>query len=291
MTKKALAAGLICGSLGILIFVLQPTLLMYLPNSFVDILNAIASSLIVATIFMTTLEIFNRNELLGSVREYLQRAVEDIRQAEFSKTLSDRITEEIFCQVDQFIIRTPYLLRNMKVSLEFQLAEPGYLKLIDTTSFTVENLTAAPIKDELPAYENSELSGEYTAYPKLTKFQVGGEQKLEEMVSQSKINSSDGRLTILIPIELAPGGTSEIVFTVEKIVRRSDSDIWNVTYKTSNLSIVCVAPTELEVSAYAIHPDVQHFKATPSGVTLKRWDIQCGILPFQGIQLSWKESA
>lgn len=290
LTLKTLVTAFACFVFGSIFLAIRLTFQQFLPAPLVEILKELTSSLIVAAIFLTTIEIFHRTELLREIEETLSKGAEEIRRTEFSKTLSDRITPFIFYQVDEFIIKTPYLLRDMKVNLEFQPAKPGYLKLIDTTSFKVENLTTAIIKDELPALEDSELTIEYPQYPKITRLEIGGRDMLDDLNGHQKIVSSEGRLTVLLPLNLAPNSYTEISFTIEKIVRDSDSDIWNVTFKTVNLSICCTAPQDMQINAYPVHPDRLHFKPIFGGFdsALKRWDLECGLLPYQGIHLLWR---
>jgi hypothetical protein len=291
MARKTLRVAAIAAILGFLILLLQALNVISPPTNWMQFLRDLAFSLILAAILLATVEFFTKNELLQDIRSFLTDGAETIRQAEFAKTLSDRITPDIFNQVDQFIIKSPYLLKDMKVNLEFQTSDREYLKLIDTTFFKVTNLTTALIRDEIPAYETSELSSEYPEYPIVTNVEIDGQKKLDEIRSTGKIARSGSRLTVCLPIVLPSQGTVEILFTTEKYVRCSDSDIWNVTHKTTNLSISCTGPEDLEVRAYPIHPDAKYFKPMlGSQGKLKRWDIECGILPFQGIQLWWKQS-
>lgn len=292
MARKTLTVAAVAGILGVSILLLQVFNVIHLPPNWMQFMRDLAVTFILAAILLTTVEVFTKSELLLDIRNSLNAGAETIRQAEFAKTLSDRITPAIYDQVEQFVIKSPYLLRDMKVNLEFRASDLGYLKLIDTTAFKVRNLTTATIRDEIPAYETSELSSEYPDYPVVTNVEIGGQKKLDELQSNGKITRSGSRLTVCLPIVLPPQGTGEILFTTEKYVRSSDSDIWNVTHKTTNLSISCTGPENLEVRAYPIHPDTKCFKAILGSLQgrLKRWDIEGGILPFQGIQLWWKQS-
>lgn len=292
MKIKTLQIALLIALISIVLLLLLASNVIPLPNIWAQFTRDLAISLFVAAVILMTVEVFTKSELLGDIRNFLSKGAEDIRNAEFAKTLSDRITPDIFNQVDQFIIKSPYLLKDMKVNLEFLESDSNTLKLVDTTSFKVTNLTTATIKDDLPAYENSELTSEYPEYPIVTNIEIEGQKRLDELRATGKIIRQGSRLKIDFPISLPSGETIEIQFTIVKYVRNSDSDIWNVTHKTSNLSISCAGPENLEVRAYPIHPDVNFFKSIVGSeqARLKRWDIECGILPFQGIQLWWKQS-
>jgi hypothetical protein len=298
MTVKAVATAFVYILLGLMIFILTPyitTTITWIPK---ELFQELTTSLFVAGLFVASIEIFNRTELINEVLRSLDLKLkelrdftDEIRQSDFSKSLCNKITEEIFYQIDEFIIKSPYILRSMRVNLEFKPYNRKYFKLIDDTSFKVENLSQAPVHDEIVADEDCDLYNDYPEYPKVTHIKIGKEEVLDNLQTEKRIERTGDRLRINIPINIDPNEKIDISFTIEKIVRISDSDIWNVTYKTDCLSLVCSAPQNVYFEAYALHPDKNNFHQKSAGTdsTLKRWDMECGLLPFQGIRLKWRQ--
>lgn len=241
-------------------------------------------ALIIAAIFTFFIELAKHSWLIVE----LEKVASDIRRAQLDATISGLVADEISQQINESILRDPYVLKDMSVDLTFEKQDNSEILLLtDSTRFKVHNLTRHPVIYEFKADETTELEDT----PQLKSLIIGGNKyQVSQLLKKKWLNQERNTLKIKMAVQIPPGDKDiEIEFQVQKYVRSSDSDFWNVTDKTVNLRIVCRVPAQLEVRAFCEHPDETKFYPHPQE-NPTAWELLTGILPYQGIRLAWRES-
>jgi hypothetical protein len=89
-------------------------------------------------------------------------------------------------------------------------------------------------------------------------------------------------------VELIPGESIRVTAKMADISNSRDVFPFLVNKAAINLFITVSHPEDLVVRASPLHPSEHLFKTKVDEPNLKTWAIEGGLLPFQGIQLSWE---
>lgn len=255
-----------------------------------DIPKDISTALFVAAFLTLTFEPLVKRYIRKDIKQHLDKVLQSIKAATFSTLLSGILSEAIFKQVNDFLIKRPYLLKNIETILQFEKSnDDNFLILTDTTSFQVYNLANFSVDYPFRANEVTEVKSKFPNYPSIKSLSVDGkEYNIQELKERGIIKDEGNRLRISLPIPVQPQKNVRVIFTVEKVVRNEDHDSWDVTDKTENMCILCSRLDGMKVEAYPIHPEIEEplKPVLDQGKNIK-WELNTGILPNQGIELSW----
>jgi hypothetical protein len=276
-------------------FLVAPKLLK-MPGWSEDLLPDIGIGLLAAGILTMSIE--------PIARRRLHRDVKEMREAHFESVLKGFMPESIFEEVRTQIIDQPFLRKDFRLTIELSPPgnKPAYLRKTQTISYEVENTSRAPgtfivapwverrNEDQFPngtKIETVKVTSPYTS--RATEHDGTGSeeeysgQRLEEMCEKT-----DVAVTAEISVPLGPGQTARVVAVTTSILESRDVFDLLVTTPTTGLDCTVVHPEKFEVQALPLHPSVHAFKVEVHNPTVKRWRIETGLLPSQGIQTTWR---
>lgn len=266
---------------------LAPPLNIPAPLWLLSLLSDLGIGLLAAGIITGTLEPVSRKRL--------QLDIAEIKQAHFESVLKGLMPEPIFHEVQAHIIRKPFLRTNFSVNLELSWVDETreYLYKSQTVSYNVENVSRTLERYELRVYEERINEDRFPGATSIREIRVQSSDDLEPNVyiadSLDKfIEKTDQLVEARIPVMLEPGQRVRIVTQVKSVHFSRDVYPYNLTNPTILLDFTLAHPNDLLVQALPLHPSKHAFITEVRAPTLKRWRIEAGFLPFQGIQISWR---
>ena len=251
-----------------------------------DLLSDLGVGLLAAGITTATLEPISRRRL--------QRDVEEIKQAHFESVLKGLMPEPIFDEVQAHIIRQPFLRTNFHVTLELSWTDETreYLCKSQTNSYDVENMSRTLERYELRVSEERVNEDKFPGSTRIQEIRVQLpvdpmptvyiDARLDEFVEKT-----DQYVRALIPVMLEPGQSAKVITRRKTILSGRDVYPYAVNKPTIQLDLTVAHPEDLAVQAMPMHPSQHAFVNEVNALTLKRWCIEAGLLPFQGIEISW----
>ena len=253
-----------------------------------NLLNNIGTGLLAAGILTIILERARSQEYKQEIRE--------IREANFESLLKGVMNEEIFEQLKLHIIGEPFLRRDMRVTLRLSWLDDDRKYLYKSLTGTYEVINNSHTLERYMLYAESEkeffsqLVGK--SLIQLVKIEsLDDEEEVREYFGDALkpfIEESDEYERVAIPVELPPG--SGVRITVKTIGVLNKEDVYSlvVNKATVNLSITVAHPEDVFIRATPLHPSEHLFRNMVNEPDLKAWGLAAGLLPYQGIQLSWR---
>jgi hypothetical protein len=103
----------------------------------------------------------------------------------------------------------------------------------------------------------------------------------------ARCESTDQVVKVRIPIPLLPGQTATVTVRIDGILASRDVYTHVMMNPTIEFDLTVSHPTNLLVRGMPLHPSDEAFKPIINTNSTKRWRIRAGLLPFQGIEVSW----
>lgn len=257
-----------------------------LPLWSLGVLSDLGIGLLAAGIITGTLEPISRKRL--------QRDIEQIREAHFETMLKGLMPEPIFEEVQAHIIREPFLRRNFRVVLELSWTDETreYLHKSQIISYEVENASRTLERYGLRVWEERANEDRFPGSTRIQEIQVqpyDGKQPSVYVDTDLDdfIEKTPQDVRALIPVMLEPGERARVVTRVRSVMSSRDVYFYAVTNSTVQLALTLAHPSDLSAQAMPMHPSQRKFMVEADTPTLKCWRIEAGLLPFQGIQLTW----
>jgi hypothetical protein len=256
----------------------------------INLLSDLGIGLLTAGVITGTLEPISRRRM--------QRDIKEIKRTHFESLLKGFMPEPIFNEVQAHIIRQPFLRTNFHVTRELGWEDETreYLKNSLTFSYDVENVSRTLENYEL--YVGQERVNE-DKFPGTTRIQMIRLQSSRDLQSivysgddlEKFMEKTDQFISARIPVMLEPGQKVNVVARMSSMLESRDVYTFLVVTPTMKLDLTVAHPKDLSIQAIPNHPSIHAFKTEVDAPTLKRWRIDAGLLPYQGIQLSWRPIA
>jgi hypothetical protein len=268
---------------GLVLIALQ-TIFPNINSPFTKLLSDLGIGLIAAGVVTATLEPISRRRLQSDISE--------IKKANFEAILKGVMPEEIYEEIQAHIIRQPFLRENVRMIFECEWVDSKreILSRSQTTYYEVKNISKTIEKYDVRVLEEREHGVDYLNIPQITEIVVQRDSKDEIRLGQpelAKIQVDTGQhIEVCYPIMLKPGDKV-------KIWLRSKSMLSNRVHTvimlvpTINLELTVSHSDDIVVRAFPLHPSTESFITDTDTDKMKRWRIEGGILPYQGIELSW----
>ena len=251
-----------------------------------DLLSNLGIGLLAAGITTGTLEPISRKRL--------QRDVEELKQAHFESILKGLMPEPIFDEVQAHIIRQPFLRENFRWTVELGWLDETheYLCKSSVGYYEVKNASRTLESYELRASEERVNEDRFPGSTRIqeVQFQRDGDEQpsiYAEVDLDKFLEKTDRYVRVLIPFTLQPDARAKIRVSSQSIVQATDVINFVVNKPTIGMELTMVHPADLSVRAMPMHPSQRKFVIEVDKPTLKRWRIETGLLPFQGIEVSW----
>jgi hypothetical protein len=261
-----------------------------IPSWFLAVMTNLGIGLIAAGIITGTLERISRMRL--------QYDIAEVKQAHLESLLEGLIPVPIFEEIDAHIIRKPFLRKDFRWSFEFTWKDESRksLRRSAVTQYEVRNVSRIPAIYEIVTIEErtrEDQNGEF-AYIKEVQIECEDAERssiLSKADLTSYIKERDQYIEMRIPLELQPNQGARVRLSIENIFPDRDVYYCCAAISTIYAELTVAHPDDLGVEAMPMHPSENKFKKEVDTPTLKRWRMEAAILPFQGIELSWRPKA
>jgi hypothetical protein len=258
-----------------------------MPQWLLGVLSDLGVGLVAAGIITGTVEPISRRRL--------QHDVEEIRQAHFESLLKGFMPERIFYEVQEHIIRQPFMRTNLHGTFEISWADETreYLSKSVIIGYDVENVSRTLETYELRADVERVNEDRFPGSTSIQEVRVQPSGDLKPIVYNGDnlerfIERTDQLVKAIIPIALEPSQKARVVIRWRNIRASRDVDTFLASKPSIGMDLTIAHPNDLSVQAVPLHPSQHVLVAEVSTPTLKRWRIEAGLLPYQGVQLSWR---
>lgn len=225
-------------------------------------------------------------------RRRMQRDVREIKEAHFESTLKGFMPEPIFEKVKAHIIRQPFLREDFRWSIELKWMDEDreYLHRSSIGSYKVKNTSRTPASYELLVLVERGNEERFPGSTHIREIQVqrdGEQPRIYTKPDLEKfLEKTDQYIKVTMPLMLEPGEWARVRAYAENVLLARDVYLLTVGMLTNQFELMVTHPDDLSVRAMPMHPS-QHKFVGEVGTTYKRWRIEAGLLPFQGIEVSW----
>jgi len=255
-------------------------------------------ALIIAALLTCTFEFLTRRELTAHVKDdidlvtaHMNTAIDRIRTEQFAQTLRLILSEPIAKEIDEHIIKRPFLRRNysLHVAMIWHDRDRQLVKVSFFSRYEVENITSTPARYPLETFSYKYPDG--STIVSVTVDAAAGKRTYEGDSLARKTTYHDEEIRFIDEVPMLPRETMKVHTEIEMIRRSPDSEPWTLTAMTENLDLIVTHPEEIAFTAYALHPSRARFEALEDRPNFKRWLLPGGVLPYQGIELKWEPSS
>ncbi|HEU0143399.1 MAG TPA: hypothetical protein VFQ47_01320 [Nitrososphaera sp.] len=283
--RMAIIIGIGQAFIGLMLTVIPP--LTVSPLWIIDLLSHVGIGILAAGVLTATLEPISRMRL--------QRAIEEIRTAHFEAILKGFMPEPIFEEVQNHIIREPFLRSNFRVAVEFSWKDEAreYLSKSQTVRYDVQNIAQNVEEFEVNTWEERKNEDKFpnnAAIYYISVQTLDGSTRIE--YNENNIHEiqkvTDQLVEAQFTIHLKPGQKAEVIIRMRSVLLSKDIYPFVMSNATVGLDFTVAHPNNLIVEAIPMHPSKSAFRTEVLERTVKRWRIEKGLLPFQGVQVSWQ---
>lgn len=255
-----------------------------------EIVKHLGIALIVAGLISLTVESY-----LGSRREEEHQILRnEISLDVFHAVLKQSFPPSIYDQVKAHLLTESFLRKDFKI--EVSMAEhkgSGHLRAIVTHEYQVKRLVDRACSYKLESYLDLEpLQGVEVSARFLSLNVEGPDGNTLKSYNENNIcniiDAGEPMWTrIHEDIDMSQHEIAKVIIKAEVYYRKNDYHVWMMTGITENLSVTYYAPENLVFLFGANHPSSEQFKESNDGMT-HSCEFKGGILPFQGITVSWR---
>lgn len=137
------------------------------------------------------------------------------------------------------------------------------------------------------------LGSEHSSFTRVTEILIQQDSKDELRLSEAEIAGlqkfTEQIVEVRLPIQIAPTQKARVRVSTQSVV--SDNvQILVMNVPTVNLDLTVTHPENMVIRGLPLHPSSASFVTEVNTPTLSRWRINNGILPYQGIELSWSSN-
>lgn len=158
--------------------------------------------------------------------------------------------------------------------------------------YQVENLSRTLAIYELPAYQERTRENLFRNIEYIKEIRIKRAKKKPVKYSwkdlQQRIEKTEEYVKVTIRQRLKPGESAEVYVSLENVLPSRDVVMCASGKMSQGFELIVNHPIDLNVYAIPYHPSQDKFKTHTITPRLKHWQIEAGILPYQGIELSWR---
>ena len=269
-----------------------------------NILENIGNGLIAASILTITLEYQNQKQRYEDI-SFATRKMQTVTTDKLLEALTG--DKKIFEEVKNSVLTQNYIREDFWAQM--WLREHPYQNTNDflfkelEVGYTIKNITSHTIKYKFSIKEEKECEYVSLGNTKITRAAYmltdcpdNISRNIDDSYQEIETNSNEENkgkehssfeiIEVHKEIEIPPHGYANFRFSTESIIEKSKSFPLISLVPSTGLEFELVEhPKDIEIKAKPIHPNLDKFQELTPG---KRWEIKTGILPGQGIIITWK---
>ena len=279
---RTILGGVILLISGIVIIVIVSRVSMQILSVFSDV----GTGLIGAGILTIVLERANRNRH--------ERDVLELKEAHFESILKGLMPEPIFKEVQAHIIRQPFLRKNVSATIELRWLDETkkYLRKSNIVMYELENISKTLEVYKLRVSEERVNKDKFPNGTFIEKIKIQNSPLSDPVVYEGKklepfLEIAEQFVRFQLSVDLRPSQRVKIYVKTTSVLAAKDVHSLVVNKPAIGLDLTVSHPRDIIVSATPVHPSAHAFVTIVSSEVLKQYRLDAGILPFQGIELSW----
>lgn len=252
------------------------------------LLSNLAVGLIAAGIINATLEPLGRRRVQDDVKR-----MEDAHAEAILKTL---MPEFVFREVVTHIIRQPFnrIHHEVDIRLTWLDASRQWLRKVQTIRYRLRNASRTLVTCQIRVSEERIHDSQFPNCTKVAEVTIHntangtGETYKDAKLSKFAVPIPQ-HARVVIPVELESEQEIDVYAAVEAVHSAREVYPSVVNMPSDGLTLTVDYPEGLAVTASPLHPSQAAFRAYgDDALKRKTWRIDAGLLPFQGIQVSWQ---
>lgn len=258
-------------------------------------------------------------DTVSHIESTLQSRIRELTEVE-TEALVRRLMPApgVFNAIKTHIIRQPFVRERQIVSIDLQPHpdDPRYVVKRLRASYEVENVAQTEETYEVYLFEEKVNEDRFPGSTKLISVQI---ESLDRSLlttfapPQSKWKSQEAwrvpellyegpdlevyttstgpDVSARIPIRLSPGQKAKVSVGMESTLQTDYVYPFVVSTATNGMDVVVVHHQSLEVKGIPLFPSRGELKSeSPSGGASKHWHVRDALLPYQGVQVTWRPS-
>lgn len=258
-----------------------------LPHWIFNALSHLGSGLVAAGLLTTALE--------HGVRKRHSKDILEIKNAHAESLLKEIIPQPFFNEIKFHMIQQPFIRSNYQAVVQLDWKDWNgiknqFLSMSDIYSYQVENISHTSEEYSFKIYEDKVYEDKFpncTKIKELKILRVINGSKFEEFTNIEKEEiETPLSIEVNIRIHLNPNEKSIISQQVDSMKSVRDMYTYVMNKPTVGLHLTVIHPKDLILSQVPMYSAYELSTDTHTS-TLKIWHIRTGILPFQGLLLSW----
>lgn len=260
-------------------------LLSNVPAVILTVLSHIGTGLIASSILVFTLERANTKRHI--------RDVEELKIAHSESILKELMPVTILNEIKTHIIQQPFIRRNCQGTLLLSWIDESkeYLLLSDNFLYEIENTSKTNETYLLNFFEEKLYADKFPDYPVIRNIKLEGNNPEYFNYEDNKLKklqiTTKQYIEVQITRRLKPGEKMKVSYSIESIKFNRDFHYYVMSKPSIDLRLAVIHPDDIEVHKIPLHPSSNAFINETENSGLKIWRIDAGILPFQGIEISW----
>ncbi len=250
--------------------------------------------------FRRTKQIEAENKIaVDKITTVWKTAIEDlIRQSSEVSILQLMRDDRIANEVKNYILTQNVIRRDMQIDIKLTDLEenPDYLLKKQKMSYKIENLSNDSTVESLFHFEEIVLDEtQFIEFKIIDKPAENNKVSLSEKELDPKssdyvkMSSEKQHLELKYNASIPKNGYTEVTLELKGVVLKNQMYHLAPPRICDGLIVSVTAPKNIRVTALPDHPNKEKFKKRYT--TDDSWEIDAGILPYQGIQLKWEEKS
>lgn len=225
-------------------------------------------------------------------RKDFKDTIENLKEHQLSYVLGGMVPESIFEHIRDHIVRNCFLRTGCFVNISLKDIGDGFMEVRFRDRYKVRNLSNSPSQYQIKGIIEKEFGYKIdkNRFESLSIIQSGK----TDMYSGDSLKTylSETENTVKLNKTLILEGNEEIEITTKriKIQRDTDSNYWKPPQVSDSLTVNVSHPENFEVYANSFHPSEAPLLVLVNDIDEKTWKINEGVLPYQGINITWKKS-
>ena len=262
-------------------------------RTFLEVIRDVGIALVIVGILSLPIEYYFRRRTERDAAILREEISKDV----FHAALGYVFPEKIYDQVKAHVLEQPFLRKDYKITVSVEPCEhANCMKTTLTLEFELHRLS-----DQLPLFklqailEREDLPGiadtaRFLGLKVESETRDNIESYTQAQLEQFLDDSEPPLISLRKDVDMGRHECLRILIRGEQYQPMRNFSMWLMTCMTENLTVFYSVPDNLEVQGFPNHPSKRLFNRVDEGRSHK-YELIGGLLPFQGITVSWKPRA
>ena len=219
------------------------------------------------------------------------KSLDDLKEQQLSYVLGGMVPDVIYEHIRDYIVRNCFIRTGCFVNITLKELNDEFMEVYFKDRYKVINLSNSQSTYQVKGIIEREFGYELekNKFESLSITQRGKTLRYTGETLKKFIKETNN--TVTLTKNLSMNGHEEIEITTRrvKVQRSTDSNYWKPPQISDSLTVNVSHPENIIVHANAFHPTESPLSILIDDVDEKTWKINEGLLPYQGINITWKK--